>query len=81
MNLVTETKQGYVYNTAQQILLAIGGTAAIVGGYNGNGWPDQQTPKAQRRAGAGKGVYGKVLRVWFDTKKALDKQSKEMTKS
>lgn len=68
MNLVTETKPGYVYNTAQQLLLAIGGTAAIVGGYEGNGWPDQQTPKAARRIGAGKGVYGLNLRTYFASK-------------
>lgn len=70
MNLVTETKPGYVYNTAQKLLLAIGGTAAIVGGYNGNGWPDQQTPKQQRRVGAGKGVYGRNLRAYFNANAA-----------
>lgn len=50
------------YNSAQTILIAIGGTGALVGGYDGHYYADQQTPKKQKQRPNRLGGFSKALR-------------------
>lgn len=59
-------------NTAQRLLIAIGGTAMLVGGWDDNWYADKQTPAKPRRARPGQvgpGKYGRNLMSHFDDKR------------
>ena len=66
------------YNTAQRLLISIGGTALLVAGYDGMYWSDKQFAKKQRqRAGQGKkGTHGLTLKSHFDDKNFAKKPEK-----
>lgn len=54
-------------NTAQKLLVAIGGTAELVAGRDGHWWADNQTPKrVPLRPRKGRGNYGSGLKAKFD---------------
>ncbi len=54
-------------NLAIKMLIAIGGTAAMVGGYMGAYYADKQTePKPRRPKGAS---YGAIIRAHFAKKR------------
>jgi len=64
-------------NKAQQILIAIGGTAALVAGYDGHYWSDKSTPKKSRRTRKfGYGNFGKTLTNIY-TEKNLEKMKEK----
>lgn len=54
-------------NTAQKLLVAIGGTAELVAGLDEHWWSDSQTAeKAHQRPLLGRGKYGVGLKARFD---------------
>lgn len=60
----------YKYNCAQQLLISIGGTAVLVGGYKGNAIPDLQQPKQEKKER--KIHYGEFIRsMYADKRKAV----------
>lgn len=62
------------YNAAQQILIAIGGTAALVGGYDGHYYADQQTQKKGKQRPNRLGGFSQALR---DANTAKNKERME----
>lgn len=57
------------YNAAQTILIALGGTAALVGGYEAHYYADYQTPKkAKRSRPKALGGFPEALRSHFAEK-------------
>jgi hypothetical protein len=55
-------------NLALRLLIALGGTGLMMGGYDNMWWADRQFGKKKRqRAGRGKkGTYGLSLKAHFD---------------
>lgn len=70
-------------NQAQKLLVAIGGTAELVAGYQGHYWADTQTTKKhrQRKGRIGRGTYGETLRAHFDSKRVEAKKAREARKA
>lgn len=49
------------FNRAQQILISLGGTAALVAGYGGHYYADQQTPKKAKQRPNRLGGFSQAL--------------------
>lgn len=65
------------YNTAQQLLAHIGGTAELVAGIDGHYWADASTPvKQHHRPRKGRGDYGLNLKAHFDSTEYRYKQKR-----
>lgn len=66
------------YNTAQRLLISIGGTALLVAGYDDMYWSDKQFEKKKRQRPhmPKKGKYGITLKSHFDDVNLKNKPEK-----